>query len=656
MAAVTRPKPTSKFIFGIVIKLYLCLFLALILVWGINLGWHIYDLYSLARNVQSDPHTIQSKNIISLVDRASSDVGTIYDELTPLFPIFNGLQKVPGVGQYLGQIEPLMTYGNGLTQAGKEIALGLAPLLDDTQPAGAGLSLPERASQVLAGGQAHFSSAAQYIDQAGSMRSRINPGILPEPAGTLLTRLDSKFFLLVAGVQFLQSAPRFLGDGSAQSYLILAQNRDELRATGGFISGIGMLTLQEGKITQFSLGDSYAVDDFSKAYPTPPEPLKRFMLSDYWVTRDANWSPDFPTAARQAQSLYTLSTGTETQAVIAFNQLVVKAVLGAIGPVHIPGTGEPVTADNVEEFMRQAWAPAPQQGPSDEWWLHRKDFMLQLGNVILEKVLGSSDQQQLLDLVQAIKHVLDQGQLLVYFDDPIAQQALQNAGWDGAIHPGKGDYLYLVDSNVGFNKVDSVINRSITYQVDLSDVNNPVAKVILTYQNSGAGNVPCKQIASYGSGTYQDLQLRCYWDYWRIYTPLGSVLLSANAQPVAAGALLNGKGWMGQVESLAGEGNSQVFAGLIVVPLSKTSQTEISYTLPLSILQTEENKRFVYSLSVQVQPGLAGLPFRLEVKLPGNAGFNRQAEGWESLSQNSWAWQSVIQQTVDLKVLFENNP
>ena len=231
--------------------------------------------------------------------------------------------------------------------------------------------------------------------------------------------------------------------------------------------------IQDGKILQFDLGDSYQIDDFSKAYPTPPEPLKRFMLADYWVTRDANWSPDFPTTAQEAQALYTLSTGVQTQGVIAFNQLVVKKILEVIGPVQVPGTDEPVTAENVENYMRQAWAPAPEEGLSQEWWLHRKDFMQQLGSVILDKALNSGDQEQLLNLAKTMVELLDQGQLLVYFNDPDAQAALEAGGWDGAMHPGDGDYLYLVDSNVGFNKVDSVIQRSLAYQVDLSDPESP---------------------------------------------------------------------------------------------------------------------------------------------------------------------------------------
>jgi Protein of unknown function (DUF4012) len=656
MSSVSTQKSFVKRFFWLILKVYLGIFILLILAWGINLAWHACDLYKLARNLQSNPTFITPGNLVTRVQRASGDVGTIYSELNPLFPLFNTLQKVPWVGPYLGQVEPLLTYANGLSQAGKEISLGVAPLLEPIQPDQSSLSFSERASLALQEGQSHFVIAALYIDQASAVRSRINPSLLPESGRSLFQKLDSKFNLIVAGAQLLKSAPNLLGNSQAQTYLVLAQNRDELRATGGFISGIGLLILEQGKITQFSLGDSYAVDDFTKPYPPPPEPLKRFMLADYWVTRDANWSPDFPTAAKQVQALYSLSTGKETQGIVAFNQLFIRGILQVIGSVQVPGTEEPVTADNVENYMRQAWAPEPQEGLSGEWWQHRKDFMQLLGNVILEKAISLQDPDQLLNLASTISGLLDQGQLLIYFNDPASEQSLKTSRWDGALHPGQGDYVYLVDSNVGFNKVDSVIKRSLSYQVDLRDINHPTGKITISYQNTGSGDVPCKQIASYGNGTYLDLQTRCYWDYWRIYTPIGSFFTSGDVQPVAAEALLNGQGWSGQVESQPGEANTQEFSGLLVLPLSHSASDEVSYNLPLSVLKAKEMGYLEYSLTIQVQPGLDGLPCRVEVSLPVNSRLVTQAAGWQQSTSGSWVWQAALSHSVELSLTFEIKP
>ena len=330
-----KSKPTLKSVSWLLVRIYIGIFLLMVMVWGINLGWHAGHLYKLAKSIQANPNQIQIDKIPSLVEEVAGDVSTIYNQLNPLFPVFNGLRAVPGVGPYLGQVEPLLNYANGMAQAGNELTLGLKPLLEDTNTEPTNLTLPEQVSLISESGQAHFILAVEEIDQVSQARSQIQPELMPESLRTLYLMLDSKFDQIQAGVDGLLTIPGLLGNKQAQNYLVLAQNRDELRGTGGFISGIGLLTVQNGKILRFNIGDSYLVDDFSKRYPKPPEPLKRFMLADYWVTRDANWSPDFPSAAQQTQALYTLSTGIQTQGVIAFNQLAIKRLLEVIGPVQV---------------------------------------------------------------------------------------------------------------------------------------------------------------------------------------------------------------------------------------------------------------------------------------------------------------------------------
>ena len=121
---VPKQKPTLKSISWLLAKVFFIVFLLLILVWWINLGWHAVHLYGLARSIQEDPSQIQADKIPSLAEEAAGDVDSIYNQLSPLFPIFNSFQALPVVGPYLGQIEPLMSYANGLTQAEKRSSWG----------------------------------------------------------------------------------------------------------------------------------------------------------------------------------------------------------------------------------------------------------------------------------------------------------------------------------------------------------------------------------------------------------------------------------------------------------------------------------------------------------------------------------------------------
>jgi hypothetical protein len=252
--------------------------------------------------------------------------------------------------------------------------------------------------------------------------------------------------------------------------------------------------------------------------------------------------------------------------------------------------------------------------------------------------------------------LLDQGQLLMDFNNPNTQTAIKEIRWDGAVHPGGSNYLYLVDSNVGFTRVDSVIQRSLAYQVDLIELSHPTGEVTLTYQPTGSGDVACKQEINYGNGNYQDMQQRCFLDYWRVYVPGGSELLASTAQAVSVDVLLNGLDWSGQIESLPCEAGRQVFAGLLMLPPSRSANIFISYYLPLSIVQPEDTNLYEYVLRVQVQPGLEGLPFKLEIKFPNNTSRLNPSQRWRPVDTHSWVWQGLLDKTVELSLQIQADP
>lgn len=76
----------------------------------------------------------------------------------------------------------------------------------------------------------------------------------------------------------VRGLPELLGVDAPRSYLLLAKNQDELRATGGFISGGGIIALDRGRIAEFSIQDLYAVGASAAAMHTyPPDPMRRYM-------------------------------------------------------------------------------------------------------------------------------------------------------------------------------------------------------------------------------------------------------------------------------------------------------------------------------------------------------------------------------------------
>lgn len=624
--------------------------------WAAHLGWHTFQLIRLAPQasalVREEMGEIDPTQALRLLHKTAVHLGAVDRDLRLVYPFLKAASLLPVIGPYASQVQPLLSLGANLTLAADRAATGFAPLLADATQTGADTPLLSQAIQVIQAGQSDFAAAGEYLQRASQARLGIEPALLPGYLRPWIARLDEYLPRLQQGIDFLPGIPGLLGAEQPITYLILAQNRDELRPTGGFISGIGTLVLDQGRIVKFELGDSYRIDDFSKPYPAPPEALQRLMLADYWVTRDANWSPDFPSSARQAQQLYTLSTGEETHGVIAFDQEAVRAIVTLTGPLSLPDAPQAISADNIETYMRQAWAPDLSQGLTGEWWLRRKDFMGLLGSAILEQLLQAREARTMLEIAAQSQELMESGHLLVYFSEPSAQQLIASAGLDHSLKTAQGDFLMVVDTNFGFNKADAAILRGVEYQLDFSDPARPTARLSLNYGHSGQEQVACEHLPTYGKGTYEDLIARCYWDYWRVYLPNGTRLLDSQVKPVPAEWLLSKATWPGVVEAYPGENGSQVFAGLLVLPPAASETIQLHLQLPTEMVEREQDGTLHYRLRIHKQPGLSSAPYQIKVRLPAGYSLAPAITGWQQESVSTWVWNGRLVKDQDFHLLF----
>ena len=250
-----------------------------------------------------------------------------------------------------------------------------------------------------------------------------------------IERLDRYLPVLQGGIALARSAPSLLGVDGARTYLLLAQNSDELRPTGGFISGVGLLGIDRGDLSQLDFRDSYEVYNPSVDHPLAPPDLERTMGAQMLLLRDVNWSADFPTVAGVAQALYQLDTGTPVDGVVAFDVEAVRRMIAALEPLQLPGYQEPVTSANLIAAIRTVWeAPAAAEASLSEkdptqsdWWQHRKDFMGDLASAGRAKI--ETGQADLAKLAQAIYGALREKHILISLNDwPPWRHSLSLAG------------------------------------------------------------------------------------------------------------------------------------------------------------------------------------------------------------------------------------
>ena len=234
----------------------------------------------------------------------------------------------------------------------------------------------------------------------------------------------------------------------------------------------------------------------------------------------------------------------------------------------------------------------------------------------MEKLLvGKADWKQ---LGQGIIDALNQRQLMIY-SIPEANE-LKQLGWDGSLRSSTGDFLMVVDANLGFNKVNSIIKESAMYQVRLSPDGTGHAVVELTYEHQGTGtNVHCTQKVVYDVNiTYEKMMQECYYDYLRLIVPRGSNLTQASAHPAPGEYFLNGLTADGKATTLhEGLRDWTVFGQFFVVDYAKQLLTRLEYDLPVVVRDAARQKR--YTLLLQKQPGTDAMQVNIKLTLPAGA-------------------------------------
>jgi hypothetical protein len=552
---------------------------------------------------------------------AQQHVTSIHENLSalrshaaPLLAIAPAFGWLPGIGGDVQAAPALIDMALQFTAIGDQALKALAPFWPPPPVSNGGTLLPTIA-RILQWLQPDMRSFRANIDRAAEIRQPIDSSKLSPRLRSVVDKFDSLYPSMTSGLSLLSVAPQLLGADRPRTYLILLQNEDELRPTGGFISAVGRITLDAGRIVSLTVEDSYQIDDFTKPYGDPPAPLLDLMGSELWVFRDSNWSPDFPTAARQAIELYTYTRDGSIDGVIALDQAVVEALVAGLGPLPIDAAQPALTADNIRAYMQRAWAPSGQTN-SAEWYEQRKNFIGRLMQALLDRALKNSASIQLDTLARRIDAVLRGHDLMIYFTDPAINAAMAEATWDGALQPIESDYLMIVDANLGFNKANAVMRQAIAYTATLGIDRASTADLAITYAHTGPFVAGCPyQVPGYGLNvTYDQLVQLCYHDYRRVYTPAGAQLMDATRFPTNPGELVTG-GVSDGSTSTTTENDRTVFSTFFIVGRGQQLISRLHYSLPDGIIQDVGSER-IYHLQLQKQSGIGSWPVTVKVIWP----------------------------------------
>jgi hypothetical protein len=404
------------------------------------------------------------------------------------------------------------------------------------------------------------------------------------------------------------------------------------------ITAFGLLRIENGVVTVLEFKDTGEQNYMPKEIEAPA-PLKQILLAYYWLPRDANWSPSFPESAKEVQNLYYLSTGIKTDGVIGLTQSSIQKMLTFTGPVNI--AGQEVNADTAIAYMIKSKMDAI--NANKDW--ERKDFIHLLANAMIENISQKPIKEQLFPLYQLIQEMAAQGDLLLYANDPTIESLIQQNHLDGGLTPGNGDYVMIVDANLGYNKDDYVVKRSLEYDINLQNPGKPSSTLKTTYSNPLQGTAVCRQgKADQPAGVVAEyISTSCYVDYFRVLGAKGTQLSRYNLPPVSDDFFTDSSPWTHSLDAdTRADGISEV-GGLLVLPPETTDVVNIERILPSSIVIHNDQSN-TYQLTIQKQTGIAELPVKLSFTLPDGAAIQTDSTNIHLTYNNgNWTWQGNLQ-------------
>ncbi|MFJ6158851.1 DUF4012 domain-containing protein [Pseudarthrobacter sp. NPDC092184] len=250
-------------------------------------------------------------------------------------PLWILASSVPGLGVNFEATTQIATSADDIAQLGVRPLVSVYSSMDwDSLTLG---DSPDLSS--FAAAEPRITSAAHAVRQSSERLARIDEEPLLPQIASPLREARAKLSGLRTGLDVAESvvqlAPDMMGAQGARNYLLLIQNNAESRATGGIPGALAVLGVDNGKIKLEAQKSAAELGSMSPAIQVDPMQQSIYSTRLGKYMQDVNLTPDFPTAANTAQSMWLGKTGQPLDGVVSIDPVALSYILEATGPVSI---------------------------------------------------------------------------------------------------------------------------------------------------------------------------------------------------------------------------------------------------------------------------------------------------------------------------------
>lgn len=443
------------------------------------------------------------------IDRSSQGIKAAEDFKTTFEP-FSRISYFSGFFEDTGK---LLGLSKEITRSTKDVVLGTQSLYQGLQAITG--EKPDLPGRYLEQSQVYLSSAEGGLTKAYLVLLEDDfsslPGFLTFRVGSLKQKVALYLDLVRKAKATSLVLPKVSALDGKKSYLVLLQNNMELRPTGGFIGSVSRVDFEGGKLKKIEVQDVYALDGSLNLEVEPPKELKTELGVSRWYLRDANWEPDFPTAARQAQWFYNQETGQRVDGVVALDLTGMENLLQILGPLELKDYGEKIDDHNLFDksitYAESSFFSGSQA---------KRNFLNSMLTELFNKMFFVH-QQNWPGIVGSLGKSFETKHLMVYLDDPKLFSYISSLNFSGALprpsdqKPGEiHDFLSLVEANLGANKANFYLDRKLNLETGIGKEGEVTERLRISYTNRSPSEV-------WPAGKYKNRM--------RVYLPFGSKMV-----------------------------------------------------------------------------------------------------------------------------------
>ena len=372
-----------------------------------------------------------------------------------------GSLGVPFVASNVRAARALADIGTDLANAGESLTTAVHP--EALEVVGGRLPLDEvtRITPELERGSAALTAALHRLNDV-----RDDPYLAP-PVRDAVNKVHEQLVQAEGEARRAAAAaklaPAIFGGDGPRRYLLVVQNNAESRATGGFIGSYGVITAENGKLDVSDLlrtgiwNNAIAVHDPTPPLVAPPDYFRRYnQFSPVTTLQNVNLSPDFPSVTDVLLNLAPQAGVGQVDGVMSVDPIGLAALLKLTGPVTVAGWPTPISdLDVVSVTLRDAYAKFAETP-------ERADFLGDVAQAAVDRATSGTLGRPA-TIAQVLGGAAHEGHIILGFARPAEQRLAVQLGIAEKMGPIASDAVAVTTSNVGGNKIDYYLQRTVEY-------------------------------------------------------------------------------------------------------------------------------------------------------------------------------------------------